>query len=510
MLTGKVYRSIGVVLAFGGILYLFMATRINNGADVSDVVLFQPVPTDLSGEKPVSYKSHHLHLTSKNDASLIKPGVKNVDINNTSSFVDIQQNHSNNNLYNITIKDKTSVINVHKVIKMTRTEPNVTAAISPSLSHSSVDSNHIDKIPTVLSDKKVIIIIAYMRTGSTLTASLLQEHPNTFYVFEPIRSVNTKFKEAKKKNLTSTLLHYVHGIERNYTFSKKSQVMLDEINSWLTCKLDSISKESLGDDFHRHYTKIMKLFYYCSHGVMASLSTSKKLAMHSRLHPRLRQYYEKTKSMDSCLRRAIDSCQKSTTRLLKLIRLRMKEIEKILPLYPNMKVIHLVRDPRGIINSRVKVHALKPSIYEENINELCDALKEDLKYSKRILQHYPDRLKVVHYEDMAEHPMETAKSLIDFAGLQFTKHMQDFLLKQTHSARDSCPYCTQRRDSNATAHKWRTQLDLKNASYIYDKCRYSSGVLGYLPLSTVSSLRNIEIASRQPFDVNKLLLNENF
>jgi hypothetical protein len=35
MLTGKVYRSIGVVLALGGILYLFMATRINNGANVS-------------------------------------------------------------------------------------------------------------------------------------------------------------------------------------------------------------------------------------------------------------------------------------------------------------------------------------------------------------------------------------------------------------------------------------------------------------------------------------------
>jgi hypothetical protein len=109
---------------------------------------------------------------------------------------------------------------------------------------------------------------------------------------------------------------------------------------------------------------------------------------------------------------------------------------------------------------------------------------------------------------MAEHPMETAKSLIDFAGLQFTKHMQVFMLKQTHSARDSCAYCTQIRDSNATAHKWRTQLDIIKANYINDKCRLSSTVLGYLPLSTVSSLRNTKIDSRQPIYVNKLFLSK--
>ncbi|XP_060566742.1 carbohydrate sulfotransferase 1-like [Ruditapes philippinarum] len=368
------------------------------------------------------------------------------------------------------------------------------------------DQSSLNRSSTVLSNRKIIIIIAYMRTGSTLTASLFQEYPNTFYVFEPIRSVYMKFKRAMEQHLTSTELHYIHGVERIFTISQRLQVELDEINNWLTCKLGSISKESLGDDFHKDHTKIMKVFYNCDHGIMPNQRQSNDLDTHRSFT----KYYDKTKRTDSCLKKAIHSCQKSTITVLKFIRLRMKEIEKILPLYPNMKVIHLVRDPRAIINSRMKVNTLKPSIYEENIKKLCDALKEDLKYSKTILQHYPDRLKVIHYEDMAEHPMQTTKSLLDFAGLQFTKHMQDFLLKQTHSARDSCAYCTQRRDSNATAHKWRTELDPKKANYIYDNCRLSSGVLGYLPLSTVSSLRNTKIASRQPFYVNKLLLNKNF
>ncbi|XP_045196739.2 carbohydrate sulfotransferase 1-like [Mercenaria mercenaria] len=511
MFNGKVYRSVGVILVLGGVLYLFMATRINNGVNVGDVVVLQPVPTDETPKNLTPFQIHQLRVAPDNAASVtraidvninkILPKQPTMDIDHQDQVNNVTETEPTNEQISKNIS-----ININKIITLTRDQPSVVKPISPNSSKDVIKKN-----VTVLSDRKIVLIIAYMRTGSTLTASLFQEFPGTFYVFEPIRGLTGKFKELLKNNQTYTTMHYIHGKERNYTVSQKYEVILDEINSWLTCKLGSISKESLNDDFHRYYTKIMKIFYFCSKGPMARFKDAKTFRMHARIHPRLRQYFDRSKSIDTCLKAAIGSCEKSPQRVLKLIRLPMEEAAKLLPFYPNMKIIHLLRDPRGILNSRIKVKAITPSIYKKNVQELCSRFEDDLKHSKRILQQYSDRLKIVHYEDMAENPMVTAHSLVEFAGLEFLKPMQDFIRKQTSSLRDSCAYCTQRKNSSTTAHKWRTQLDPKYARYIYDTCKKSNSVLGYLPLPSIDAMRDEGVPSRQIVDVNKeLLINENF
>lgn len=61
---------------------------------------------------------------------------------------------------------------------------------------------------SILSDKNIVIIIAYMRTGSTLTASLLQQYPGTFYVYEPIRSLYGAYTKGDRTHAT---LNYING-----------------------------------------------------------------------------------------------------------------------------------------------------------------------------------------------------------------------------------------------------------------------------------------------------------
>lgn len=46
-----------------------------------------------------------------------------------------------------------------------------------------------------------------------------------------------------------------------------------------------------------------------------------------------------------------DSCQRSKFRTIKTIRIPMMHVETLLQRYPNLKVIHLVRDPRAQVNS---------------------------------------------------------------------------------------------------------------------------------------------------------------
>lgn len=65
---------------------------------------------------------------------------------------------------------------------------------------------------TPISNKTIVFIIAYMRTGSTLVGSLFQEYPGTFYVFEPLRAVYDVFESARKNNSKSTVLKYADGV----------------------------------------------------------------------------------------------------------------------------------------------------------------------------------------------------------------------------------------------------------------------------------------------------------
>ena len=53
----------------------------------------------------------------------------------------------------------------------------------------------------------VIILLAYLHTGSSFTGSLLQQHPDTFYQFEPLRSLEIDFRDEG-------VIKYLNGSER--------------------------------------------------------------------------------------------------------------------------------------------------------------------------------------------------------------------------------------------------------------------------------------------------------
>ena len=40
-----------------------------------------------------------------------------------------------------------------------------------------------------------VIILTYMRSGSSLTGEIMQQHPDAFYVFEPLRMLTITFRD---------------------------------------------------------------------------------------------------------------------------------------------------------------------------------------------------------------------------------------------------------------------------------------------------------------------------
>lgn len=55
--------------------------------------------------------------------------------------------------------------------------------------------------------KKLILLVTYMRSGSSLTGDILQHSPGAFYAYEPFRSIS-------KMNSSSATINYVNGTKR--------------------------------------------------------------------------------------------------------------------------------------------------------------------------------------------------------------------------------------------------------------------------------------------------------
>lgn len=290
---------------------------------------------------------------------------------------------------------------------------------------------------------------------------------------------------------------------RNFSADSRANVFAQEIKNWLTCNLMSLSLPTLKDPFHQTYTKQLRSIRSC----IKRYSTIRRLGTTGNLR---RRYENPESSVKRCLYKPISVCKGSPAIVLKFIRLRMENVLNVLPYFPNMKVIHLLRDPRGIFNSRSHLNWQKNVIKNnKSISQFCDMLHQDLSVSKLIQKVDPDRLKLLQYEDLADRPIETASDLFSFAGLRFTQTVASYLKRSTSSSRDSCTFCTQRKNSSQTASKWRNQLKFDDAKYIYDTCSESMSVLGYKSFTSVRSMTDKRMASRTTQNISKYLQNDN-
>ncbi|KAL4220298.1 chondroitin 6-sulfotransferase [Mactra antiquata] len=320
----------------------------------------------------------------------------------------------------------------------------------------------------VLSNKKIAIVLAYMRTGSTLTGAILQQYDETFYAFEPIRSIKEKVMKR------GGILNYINGTKRFYSSPQYEGVVLNEIKSWLTCDLSNLSVQTLTDDFVR-FSRYMKKFREC---YLAAKESNSEIRIHK------------------CLQNAKLACERAPLIVLKFIRLSMQFVAQLLPYFPSMKIVHLVRDPRGIYNSRKRVwHSYVP----ENCQPLCAQTWEDLKTSEKLDKTYPGRIKMLYYEDMAQTPLVKSKALSNFVGIHFTQEMKQFVISQTSAKKDNCNFCTARADSTATSTQWRKTVRFEESKIVYDMCEKSNKYLGYLPFYTATNQRNLKFPSRKQY-----------
>ena len=147
----------------------------------------------------------------------------------------------------------------------------------------------------------------------------------------------------------------------------------------------------------------------------------------------------------------------------------------------DLKVIHLMRDPRGVLNSR------KNSVQWctrdcRNIEKHCEMLEKDLILSEELKQKIPHKYISVRYEDLSHDPMKFTWNLVGFLGVPFTASTKAFVRNHTHASKirqQNEHWNSAYRDSKKTMYSWKTKLSLGEMLMIENMCKVPMKMLNY-------------------------------
>jgi hypothetical protein len=181
---------------------------------------------------------------------------------------------------------------------------------------------------------------------------------------------------------------------------------------------------------------------------------------------------------------------------------------------PNLKVILLFRDPRGIYGSRKRL--VNPTLLLKTISQTCNYYEKAL-VSK--LEH--KNLMYLRYEDLSREPLEMAKSIYAFIGRRLPDAIVQWITDSQHTPTPTLrpittnqtlpsatkrrrvdPYST-RRNSTYTMMKWRLENSFHVMDGVQKICAKTIALAGYQILKNESEMKNLDFSAinNSPFNV---------
>ena len=176
------------------------------------------------------------------------------------------------------------------------------------------------------------------------------------------------------------------------------------------------------------------------------------------------------------------------------VRLPQEELANLVPqvLLENpdvdVRILHLVRDPRGNINSRISIDWVKDypnPLLGRTARKLCDTIVGNLEHAHGALKNLnlTHRYKMVLYKQIADDPIGTAKEIYKFAGFEMPYEVEEWIIESTRPSEDQLKKALENRYSpvrNATgnADKWRKVEFFHRNRVIEKECKVLMDSLG--------------------------------
>jgi len=215
------------------------------------------------------------------------------------------------------------------------------------------------------------------------------------------------------------------------------------------------------DKFHSRYSKSMRPFLYC-------------------VYQQRSQRYPRLDSLKTCLSRTQARCSQADMRVFKTIRLSMTTVKSLIESRDDIKVVHLVRDPRGMMLSQRNNQLIKTNDTALQFQNWCTRMYEDILVTRDLLKNGEKNIKLIRYEDIAFNPIQMTKELFEFIGEPLTQDVLRHVAASTSmNAKDNCAFCTRRGNSSLTASKWRININQEFLALVDKHCQQNYEPLGY-------------------------------
>ncbi|KAM3966569.1 carbohydrate sulfotransferase 4 [Aphomia sociella] len=297
------------------------------------------------------------------------------------------------------------------------------------------------------------LIISTWRSGTTFLGEVLNAMPGNFYHYEPLlkyeiiqirgpphadKALST-IKNMMKCNYDDMDDYFQYGKGHNYQFSHNTRL-------WDHCKY---KKEFCYDS--EFTAKFCKLFPFQS---------------------------------------------------MKIVRVRLRLVEEILEDKDlNVKVILLIRDPRGVMQSRQHRDFCQPAPDCWRPELLCADMISDYVAAGRLLPKYSDRLMVLRYEELALNPNVTSYKLLKFLGLSVTPSIEEFL--HSHTNVEVAGVSSTFRVSRDVPFKWKNVLNFSYVEEIQTLCKEAMDLWGYELAHNASHMSSKEFNPLKPYLISQ-------
>ena len=361
-----------------------------------------------------------------------------------------------------------------------------------------------------------LLILAQPRTGSSFLGQLFNQHPGVFYLYEPLHTFS----------MFQTL---------NYVTEKGHATLVASF-------LRSLSRCSL-NDFQDYFSFISHPWLSSPHFRLSSKSLSSPPLCKSEAtsFDGQSEILKKCPPLNAkdvsfvCAKKRFVAAKILTQRLPEVILKNLFE-EFHSQAETRFKIIQLVRDPRAMVWSMIKLGLMERGIKNystaiEYSNEKLDSTSQPLRRrNSAILGHNfikqvkllcsrmtkdvtislqfsskssADHYRIVRYEEVASRTLVFARKIFDFTGIDFALEVKEWLRRNTlfdknERSAGERSYSTSNRNITFAVNSWRTSLSFLEVSIIDKECAYFMQNFGYKFIDNVDILTNISISLLQP------------
>ncbi|XP_076878331.1 carbohydrate sulfotransferase 1 [Brachyhypopomus gauderio] len=344
------------------------------------------------------------------------------------------------------------------------------------------------------SRKTHVLILATTRSGSSFVGQLFNQHSDVFYLFEPLYHVQTTLMPHLSHSRASADRRVLLGASRDLLRSLYN-CDLYFLESYIKPQPANHTTDKL---FRRGASKAL-----CSPPVCDAFSPSD-------VNIEEGDCIRKCASLNLTL--ATESCRERRHVAIKTVRI--PEVGDLRALIEdprlNLKVIQLVRDPRGILSSRIETfrdtyrlwriwRATGRKPYNLDLSQLttvCEDVLRSVGTGTSRPAWLRGRYMLVRYEDLARQPLQKTREIYEYLGLSMEKAVEEWIRNNTRGSNEVSAkqkYGTVR-DSAANAESWRLKLSHHIVDYTQTVCQQVLEELGYKAVNSPEDLKNMSIS----------------